>query len=245
MALSEAPQGSFELLTSLSYSPVTGWHLLPQHLARLRAAHSTFSITSPLCWCSTVPFPEETKIQKELDRCVSIGGLDQPQRVRLVLQENGNPEATSASLHPMPSYPVRLVWAKEATDYTSPFLRYKTTKREIYDAARARCGATLRPSADPFEPPFDVLMYNLDGQVTETSISNCAFCLDRRLSSAFVTPAAACGLLPGIQRQALLDQGQIEEGIVTRAELQHAVEAATLEIMCFNAVRGVFTACLR
>lgn len=145
---------------------------------------------------------------------------------------------------PLPD-PVRLVWAKEATDYTSPFLRYKTTKREIYDAARARCGvsfyspsfvhgiasyssvhvgATLRPSADPFEPPFDVLMYNLDGQVTETSISNCAFCLDRRLSSAFVTPAAACGLLPGIQRQALLDQGQIEEGIVTRAELQHAVE---------------------
>ncbi|BGP44483.1 hypothetical protein JCM10450v2_000297 [Rhodotorula kratochvilovae] len=140
--------------------------------------------------------------------------------------------------------PVRLVLDDRPTEYTTPFLRHKTTLREVYDSARARHGATLSASASPTAPPFDVLLFNPAGQVTESSISNVAFRLQGGRDTSWVTPAASCGLLEGVMRAEMLERGQIVEGVVTVEEVREAAKRGTLEILCFNGVRGSFKACL-
>ncbi|KAI9313351.1 hypothetical protein BX666DRAFT_1812756, partial [Dichotomocladium elegans] len=52
-----------------------------------------------------------------------------------------------------------------------PFLLNKTTDRAIYNAARANAGVV---GADGDHGPFDVVLWNAHGQVTETSIANIA-----------------------------------------------------------------------
>ncbi|BGP12388.1 hypothetical protein JCM10213v2_000304 [Rhodosporidiobolus nylandii] len=138
--------------------------------------------------------------------------------------------------------PVRLIFDDRSTDYDDPFLRSKTSRRAKYDEARERQGATLHPSPDPSAPPFDVILFNLAGEVTETSISNIAFRFSSDPAAAYVTPASSCGLLEGVQRAELLEKGAVVEGVVKVEEVKKAAEAGALEIICFNGVRGVFKA---
>jgi hypothetical protein len=59
--------------------------------------------------------------------------------------------------------------------------------------------------------PFDVLLYNPAGQITETSIANFSV----KLGEQWITPKASCGLLPGVMRAELLELGLVHEGIIT------------------------------
>lgn len=109
---------------------------------------------------------------------------------------------------------------------TSPslFTITKTTNRTTYDDARQRIS---QPSATA-----DVLMYNLQGLITETSIFNVAF---YRLSR-WITPAASTGCLAGVFRRFLLDAGHIHEdldGILTKSSIQ-----PDEWILLFNSVQG-------
>jgi 4-amino-4-deoxychorismate lyase len=88
---------------------------------------------------------------------------------------------------------------------TSIFTSTKTTQRTVYNDARARIGLTLGPSSTVTES--DVLLYNPDNLITETSIFNIAF----YRSSSWITPAATTGCLPGVFRRWLLEQGRIRE----------------------------------
>lgn len=142
--------------------------------------------------------------------------------------------------------PVRVVLDDRPTTYgDDPFLRCKTSRREVYDSARARCGAsllflcsprapladssslpsagaTLHPSPDPAAPPFDVLLLNPSGELTESSISNVAFRLAP--STPFITPRAECGLLEGVMRAELLERGEVQEGRVRVDEVKAAAK---------------------
>lgn len=65
----------------------------------------------------------------------------------------------------------------------------------------------------------DLIYMNERDQITETGYANLLVEIDGRL----ITPAASCGLLPGIVRGVLLEWfPQIEEGILTRASLSEA-----------------------
>ena len=77
-------------------------------------------------------------------------------------------------------------------------LFHKTSRRERYEAARAR-----HPDAD------DVLLVNTRGEVTESTIANVA----AQLGGRWITPPLDAGLLPGTERAALLDEGTLAEGI--------------------------------
>ncbi|MGM0399983.1 MAG: aminotransferase class IV, partial [Chloroflexota bacterium] len=76
---------------------------------------------------------------------------------------------------------------------------HKTTRRQVYDTARAAC-----PDGD------DVLLWNERGEITETCIANVIVERDGEL----LTPPVECGLLPGTFRAHLLDQGQVREEII-------------------------------
>lgn len=144
---------------------------------------------------------------------------------------------------------MRLVFDDTPTSYSDPFLRYKTTRRDKYDTARERhgssrwrtssgcppeltssarrSGATLHASSDSSEPPFDVILFNAQGELTETTIANIAFRLDASASPVWVTPKTACGLLEGVQRAKLLDKEEVVEGVVTLEEAKRAVEVSS------------------
>ena len=72
------------------------------------------------------------------------------------------------------------------------FLRHKTTRRQLYDAA-IRTGAPHGYD--------EVLFLNERGEVTEGAISNVFIEVDGR----WFTPPVSCGLLPGIYRRHLLE----------------------------------------
>ncbi|GAA5888915.1 hypothetical protein JCM6882_002902 [Rhodosporidiobolus microsporus] len=242
---------TYSLTTSLSYSPARSsspFSLLQRHFARLRSAHHNLATEVSEGWCARVGMPSEVEMLAELERAVREAqerGEGGDLRIRLNVLPTGEPFAEAFPLTPMPSYPVRLVFDDRPTSYDDPFLRSKTTNRGKYDEARARNGATLHPSPSSSAPPFDVILFNPAGQVTETTISNVAFRFsDSPGGGRFVTPRRECGLLEGVQRAELLEKGEIEEGVVMVEEVKAAVERGTLEIICFNGVRGVFKAYL-
>jgi para-aminobenzoate synthetase/4-amino-4-deoxychorismate lyase len=108
--------------------------------------------------------------------------------------------------------------ARTPVDASDPLLFHKTTRRDVYEAARRE-----RPDCD------DVILWNSAGELTETSIANLVLELDGRL----LTPALDCGLLPGTLRQRLLAEGRISEARLNRDDLRRATR-----VWLINSVRG-------
>ena len=93
--------------------------------------------------------------------------------------------------------------AVDPVDPRSVWLHHKTTRREIYDAARAS-----RPDCD------DVLLWNTRGELTESGIANVV--VER--GGHRLTPPVSSGLLAGVERAALLADGRAREEVVPVSE---------------------------
>ena len=126
-------------------------------------------------------------------------------RVRLLVSRKGFVRIESEVITPWS--PHRIGLADSPVDSGDPFLYHKTTRRSLYESHRAS-----RPELD------DVILWNANGELTESTLANLVVELDGRL----LTPPVSCGLLPGVMRGLLLDEGEIEEGIVTKADLARA-----------------------
>jgi para-aminobenzoate synthetase/4-amino-4-deoxychorismate lyase len=98
-------------------------------------------------------------------------------------------------------------------------LRHKTTDRAFYDEARAAPGT------------FEVVLVRPDGQVTEGSFTTVF--VER--GGVLVTPPLALGLLPGVLRARLIDEGRAVAGVVTLADLASG-------FFIGNALRGLIPA---
>lgn len=101
-----------------------------------------------------------------------------------------------------------------------PYILHKTTKRDMYNIARARTSCQWHGDNNE---PFDVIMYNSNNEITETSITNIAirFIIDGK--PVWKTPKVTCGLLPGVFRSFLLDQmSDLVEDVITIDELKRA-----------------------
>ena len=116
--------------------------------------------------------------------------------------------------------PQRVALARAPVDSSDPFLYHKTTNRKVYEAARAAC-----PGYD------DVLLFNEQGEVTESTIANVAVDIAGKLC----TPPVSCGLLPGTMRAHLLQRGELVERRITVAELLQA-----RRVLLLNSVRGLY-----
>lgn len=98
------------------------------------------------------------------------------------------------------------------------FVRFKTTRREHYDAFL------------PTEPEvFDTLLWNEEGELTEFTRGNVAVLLNGH----WLTPAAHCGLLQGTGRALALNEGRVAEARILRDELKQAQGLAFI-----NGLRG-------
>jgi para-aminobenzoate synthetase/4-amino-4-deoxychorismate lyase len=136
-------------------------------------------------------------------------------RVRLRLAMDGAVAIDSESIVRQHG-PVICALAARPVDSANPWLHHKTTRREVY----ASLGV---PDA------FDTLLFNERGEATEFTRGN----LVVRLGGRLLTPARACGLLPGAFRAALLARGTIEEAVLPLADV-----AAADSVWFINSLRG-------
>jgi para-aminobenzoate synthetase/4-amino-4-deoxychorismate lyase len=97
-------------------------------------------------------------------------------------------------------------------------LYHKTTDRRAYSQAQEGVSAN-----------HEVILWNKEGEITETSIANIVV----RTQGRLITPSVSCGLLPGTFRDFLLRGNIIQEGVITIDELQEADA-----IYLVNSLRG-------
>jgi 4-amino-4-deoxychorismate lyase len=115
-----------------------------------------------------------------------LGGLPaQPLRLRVTLDGAG-----LLALERAPLPPAKTEWrvglASDRLTSTDPWLQHKTTRRGVYDAARA----SLAEGLD------DVIFLNERGEVCEGTITTVFF--DK--GQGMRTPPLTCGVLPGVLR---------------------------------------------
>jgi para-aminobenzoate synthetase / 4-amino-4-deoxychorismate lyase len=158
-------------------------------------------------------------IQLALEQAVASSAA--PQRVRLLLTHGGTVRIESTPLEPITT-PARVALALAPIDPNDVFLYHKTTNRMTYSQAR-------RPEFD------DVILWNPGGQVTESTLANIVAEIDGRR----LTPPVLCGLLAGTFREQLLDEGAIEEGIISIDQLRTAAR-----VWLVNSVREWWPAVL-
>ncbi|WP_396626729.1 aminodeoxychorismate synthase component I [Luteitalea sp.] len=138
-------------------------------------------------------------------------------RARLFLDRRGVARAEAEPVDLAPRR-WRVGLAASPVDARNPLLFNKTTRRDVYEAARA-----MRPDLD------DVILWNVRGELTEGTVGNLVLELDGRR----VTPPIGCGLLPGVFRADLLAHGAIEERVLTADLLTRATRAWLV-----NSLRG-------
>ena len=206
--------GQFELLETLLLNDGQ-YAFLDRHMARLMAGAVRFGHHA-----------DSTAIRAALAAHAAIY-THQLRRVRLLVSHPGEITITCTALQAAPvawhradphAEAVTVALATSAVDSQHQFLRYKTTARAVYDRH-----ISVAPEA------FDILLWNERDEITEFTRANVVVALDGRL----LTPRAACGLLPGVLRAELLEQGVIEEAVIHRADLDRAKG-----IWFINSVRG-------
>jgi para-aminobenzoate synthetase / 4-amino-4-deoxychorismate lyase len=181
----------FALLETMAFHPGEGYRRLDSHLARLAQSARHFA------------FPLDTRRVEEALREAAAAGL--PLRARLLLHSDGQVEVQGGALPPAPRGPLRVGIAARPVDPRSVWLRHKTTRREIYEAAVAS-----RPDCD------DVLLWNDRGELTESSAANVIV----EVAGQRLTPPLACGLLPGVERSRAIAEGRAREAVVRLTDLR-------------------------
>ncbi|MDG4552451.1 MAG: aminodeoxychorismate synthase component I [Candidatus Contendobacter sp.] len=194
----------FRLLESLLWEPDAGYFLLKAHLARLADTAVYFGV--PL-----------DRAAIEVCLIERASALSAASKVRLLVGLDGAFALEAAPLAREGPPPIRVGLARTPVDSGAIWLYHKTTRRELYDAARAS-----RPDCD------EAILWNERGELTEASAANLALDMD----GEWVTPPITSGLLAGTFRGWLLAAGQIRERVLTLADLR-----AARRIALINSVR--------
>ena len=144
----------------------------------------------------------------------------EPRRVRMTLARTGGVTLAASDVRPW-RHPINVRMAGERTWAQDSFLAHKTTFRSTYD----------RGLQEAEEAGYEETIYaNERDELTEGSIST----LLLLLHGEWLTPPLSSGVLPGVGRSRLLQDGRIREQVVTLSDLEE-VRAMSL---C-NSVRGI------
>ena len=147
-----------------------------------------------------------------------------PAKVRLMVARSG---AHSLEIAPPPAplgRPAVCAVLPLPVDPGDLRLRHKTSDRSFYAAALRAAHAVQADEALFLDP---------DGRLTEGSFTN----LFVERGGVLLTPPAARGLLPGVLRRSLIEQGRAREADLTLDDLAAG-------FLLGNALRGLFPATL-
>ena len=214
-ALRDGNAADFELIETMRWEPGTGFLRFDRHLARLYGSAAELGFAC-----------DPQKVGEVLMDTVGRQGI--ALRTRLVLSRNGKATAAAQPFEPLAANKVwRLQLARVRLSSTDTLLRHKTSRRQVYINARAEY---LISQAD------EVLLANERGEICEGTITNVFADFG---DGVLATPRLDCGLLPGVLRAELLDEGRASEAIYSYDELKSAKV-----IYVGNSLRGLIPATL-
>jgi para-aminobenzoate synthetase/4-amino-4-deoxychorismate lyase len=201
-----ATAGRFDLIETMRFDPHEGLFELDRHLARMKRSAGTFGFAF-----------DRHHARNELQAATFF--LHEPRRLRLLLSPSGALAIESRPLPAAPQGPVDVALAPLPVEPEDFRLRHKTSDRRFYDEARTAAGT------------FEVAFVDRDGFLTEGSFTS--LFVERR--GKLLTPPLARGLLPGVLREALIDEGRAEEANLRPEDLESGFFVG-------NAVRGLIAA---
>ena len=204
--------GGHDLIETMRFDPEAGIELLELHLERMKASAAELGFS----------FDRHEARNRIHALCFE---LDRPAKVRLLLARSGEIALETSPLPPSLEGTVGCVVLPLPVVTNDWRLRHKSTDRGFYEAARAvakDCGA------------YEALFVRDDGLVTEGSFTN----LFVERGGKLLTPAASLGLLHGVLRRKLLDEGRAEEAELTLDDLAGG-------FFIGNATRGLIPARLQ
>jgi para-aminobenzoate synthetase/4-amino-4-deoxychorismate lyase len=201
-----ATSARFDLIETMRFDPRDGLYELDRHLARMKRSADVFGFAF-----------DRHHARNELQAATFF--LREARKLRLLLSSSGALAVESRPLPAAPDGAVEVALAPlpvEAEDFR---LRHKTSDRRFYDEAREEAGT------------FEVVFADRDGFLTEGSFTS----LFVRRGGRLLTPPLARGLLPGVLREALIDERRAEEADLRPEDLQGG-------FLIGNAVRGLIRA---
>ncbi|HEY9039992.1 MAG TPA: aminotransferase class IV family protein [Roseovarius sp.] len=197
----------FALIETMLWMPDGGIALRARHLARLHRSARAFGIR---------PQGVEAAL-------AAIEG-DGPLRLRLTVDAAGRATIAGTPFQPLcPGTIWRVAIHPKRLDPADPWLRHKTTRRALYDGARA----DLPPGIDEW------IFLNRGGALCEGTITN----LYIDTGNTLLTPPRACGLLPGIGREALIAERRARPVRLTPQDITN-----DRALYVGNALRGLIRA---
>ncbi|SEK41333.1 4-amino-4-deoxychorismate lyase [Roseovarius nanhaiticus] len=200
----------FALIETMLWTPEDGVQHRARHMARLTRSARHFGIAP-----------------QGLDAALDAVTGTSPLRLRLTVSADGAARITSAPFTPLaPGARWRIAIHSERLDAADPWLAHKTTRRALYDAARA----ALPEGIDEY------IFLNRGGALCEGAITN--IYVDPG-DGILRTPPRACGCLPGIGREALIAARRARPQRLTPDDLR-----AAQAIFVGNALRGLIPATL-
>lgn len=200
---------SFDLIETMCFTPEEGIPLLELHLERIKASAAQLGFT----------FDRHAVRNAIQALCFDA---ERPARLRLVAARSG---AYALELADMPEglpRPATVAVLRLPVDSGDWRLRHKTSDRSFYEA-----GLAIAREAGAHEAIF----LRDDGLVTEGCFTN--IFLER--DGTLLTPPAGLGLLPGVLRRSLIDEGRAIE-----AELR--LDDLAGGFLIGNALRGLIPA---
>jgi para-aminobenzoate synthetase / 4-amino-4-deoxychorismate lyase len=196
----------FSLLETILWTPEDHYFLLEYHLRRIADSSAYFNYRIDLEYA-----------RKQLQEQIT-GFVQNPQRVRLLVNRDGSLEIQAAPIELTESHrPVRLGLAATPVHSSDIFLYHKTTHRQTYETALSDS-----PGYD------DVLLWNERGELTESCRANVVL----EISGNLLTPPVEAGLLAGTFRAKLIEQGKIQEHLLMVDDLKRCSK-----IYLINSVR--------
>lgn len=200
---------SFDLIETMAFTPDNGVPLLELHLERIKAS------------AAELGFVFDRHAVRNAIQALCFDA-EKPARLRLVSARSG---AFCLELldTPVPlAQPVTCAAVRLPVDPGDLRLRHKTSDRGFYEEALSLAQAAGAEEA---------LFVRDDGLVTEGSFTSLFVERDGKL----LTPPLSLGLLPGVQRRALIESGEAVEAVLTFTDLADG-------FLIGNALRGLMTA---
>jgi para-aminobenzoate synthetase/4-amino-4-deoxychorismate lyase len=202
-----AREGPFDLLESILWND--GYLLLPEHLERMQSSAEYFDFKF-----------ERGTVAKALEETERQFERGQRIKVRIQLERSGAMKVTHVRVEE-PAGLEKIIISAIRVFSGDRFLRHKTTRRTLYEQQQAEA---LRRGYE------EVLFLNESDEVTESANSNVFIEKDGQ----WLTPAVACGVLPGVYRRHLLETNpSAAERTLKLEDLAHADA-----IYLCNSVRG-------
>ncbi len=186
----ERQRQSFDLIETMRFDPHEGVCELERHLDRLHRSSEALDFRF-----------DRHGARNELQ--AATFGRKEPAMVRLLLSPTGTMAIQVKPFDPPAETPVSVALSPLPVESSDFRLFHKTTDRRFYDRARQENGA------------YETVFVDRAGRLTEGSRMNIFVERDGFL----LTPPAARGLIPGILRAKLIDEGKAVEADLTAADL--------------------------